>query len=109
MGFNLCPATTVAAPLESVWELLGNPANYDEWWDARTERIVPEGQTSPGQILYAKTPAFGRQWDVTLKIEQVKPEKHQIQMLIALPLGVVNHVTISCATIDATSCRVQFG
>lgn len=109
MGFTLCPAAVVAAPVESVWELLSEPTLYDEWWDARMERIVPEGKASPGQVLSAKTSGLGRKWDVTLRVEMVNPEKPQIQMHIALPLGIVNHETITCAALDTASCRVQFG
>src|SRR5215472_17386758 len=109
MALTLCPATVVAAPVESVWELLSEPTLYDEWWDAHTERIVPEGKVSPGQVLYAKTSALGRKWDVTLRIEMVNPEKHQIQLHVTLPLGIVNHETITCTALDATSCRVQYG
>ena len=109
MGFTLCPAAVVAAPVESVWELLSEPTLYDVWWDARTERIVPEGKASPGQVLYAKTSALGRKWDVTLRVEMVNPEKRQIQLHVTLPLGIVNHATITCTAIDTTSCRVQYG
>ena len=109
MSFTLCPAAVVAAPVECVWELLSEPTLYDEWWDARTERIVPEGKASPGQVLYAKTSALGRTWDVTLRVEKVNPEKRQVQLHVTLPLGTVNHATITGTAIDATSCRVQFG
>ncbi|MGO8950510.1 MAG: SRPBCC family protein [Ktedonobacterales bacterium] len=109
MGFTVCPAADVAAPVETVWELLSEPTLYDEWWDARTERIVPEGSAAPGQVLYAKTSALGRMWNVTLKVEMVNPEKHQIRLRVTLPLGVINDTTISCAPIDAASCRAQFG
>jgi uncharacterized protein YndB with AHSA1/START domain len=109
MPFNICPADVVAAPVESVWELLSDPTLYDVWWDARTERIVPEGKAQPGQVLYAKTTGLGRTWDVTLKVEQVRPEQHQITLAIALPLGVTNHATITTTPLDATSCRLQFG
>jgi len=73
------------------------------------ERIVPEGKASPGQVLSAKTSALGRKWDVTLKVEAVNPEKHQIQLHVTLPLGIVNDATITCTAIDAASCRVQYG
>ena len=109
MGFTLCPEAVVAAPVESVWELLSEPTLYDEWWDACMERIVPEGKASPGQMLYAKTSALGRKWDVTLRVEMVNPEKHQIQLHVTLPLGIVNHATITSTAIDTASCRVQFG
>ena len=62
-----------------------------------------------GQVLYAKTSALGRKWDVTLRVEMVNPERHQIQLHVALPLGIVNHETITCAALDAASCRVQYG
>jgi hypothetical protein len=39
----------------------------------------------------------------------VKPEKHQIQLHVTLPLGTVNETTITCTAIDTASCRVQFG
>ena len=109
MSFTLCPAAVVAAPVESVWEMLCEPGLYDKWWDASMERIVPEGKASPGQVLYAKTRALGRKWDVTLKIEMVNPEKHQIQLHVTLPLGIINDETITCTAIDSTSCRVQYG
>ncbi len=109
MGFTMCPVAVVAAPVESVWELLSEPTLYDEWWDACTERIVPEEKASPGQVIYAKTSRLGRKWDVTLRVEMVNPEKRQIQMHVTLPLGTVNHETITCAAIDTASCRVQFG
>lgn len=109
MGFTICPAAVVAAPVESVWALLSEPARYDEWWDARTERIVPEGNAAPGQVVYAKTSALGRKWDVTLRVVRVNPEQHQIQLHVTLPLGMVNHATITCSAIDAASCRVQYG
>ena len=66
MGFTLCPVAVVAAPVESVWELLWEPTLY-EWMDICTERIVPEGKASPGQVLSAKTAGLGRKWDVTLR------------------------------------------
>jgi hypothetical protein len=61
MGFTLCPVAVVAAPVDSVWQLLSEPLLYDVWWDARTERIVPEGKASPGQVLFAKTSGLGRE------------------------------------------------
>ena len=109
MGLTVCPTAVVATPVENVWELLSEPAHYDEWWDAHTERIVPEGKAAPGQVVYAKTSAIGKTWDVTLTVKMVDPEKHRVQIDAALPLGTINHATITCTAIDAASCRVQFG
>jgi hypothetical protein len=109
MGLSHCPVAIVAAPVDCVWDLLSEPAHYDEWWDAHMERIVPAGTAAPGQMLHGKTPAFGRQWSVTLRVERVNPDQHQIQLYVMLPLGVVNHATITATAIDAVTSRVQFG
>jgi hypothetical protein len=109
MSFSVCPATNVAAPVETLWELLSDLTQFDTWWDAHTERIVPEGKASLGQMLYATTSAFGRTWSLTLRVDAVRPEKHQIQFHISLPLGLINDNTISCAALDSTSSRMQFG
>ncbi len=109
MGFSICPTVSVAAPVESVWELLSDPTLYDTWWDARSERIVPEGKAVPGQMVYAKTSALGRKWDVTLRVDAVHPEKHQVQLHITLPFGTVNDATITATPIDSASSRLQFG
>jgi uncharacterized protein YndB with AHSA1/START domain len=109
MGFNFCPTAVVAAPVETVWDLLWEPRLYDEWWDASTERIVPEGPSAPGQVRYLKTSGLGRTWTMSLRVERVDAEKHQIQLHVMLPLGMINDVTVTCTPLDAVSCLVQFG
>jgi hypothetical protein len=109
MGLSVCPSAVVAAPVESVWELLVDPTLYDTWWDARTDRIVPMARAVPGQVLYAKATGLGRTWDVTLTVNAVNPEKHQIQMRVTLPLGMINDTTLTCSPLDASSSRLQFG
>jgi hypothetical protein len=119
MSVNICPAAVVAAPLESVWEILSDTKLYEEWWEARAERIVPEGEAVPGQIIYLETAGLGRKWAMTLRIETVNPEKHQILFHGEL-LGSISHNVITCTAIDdassagaafagAASCRVQYG
>ncbi len=105
MGLSVCPAAVVAAPVEIVWEQLSEPKLRDQWWHARTERVVPEGMASPGQVIYLKNP-MGRRG--TLKVEAVDPVKHQIHWVLS-GMGVTNDQTTTCTPIDAVSCRVQFG
>jgi hypothetical protein len=109
MGFTVCPVAVIAAPVESVWELLTEPTLRDEWWDARTARVAPEGPAAPGQVIYLKPPLpLGRKWDGTLTVEQVDHDKHQIQWQLR-GFGVINHQTTTCTALDAVSCRVQYG
>ncbi len=108
MGINVCPAAVVAAPVESVWEILSDTRLYEAWWEAHAERIVPEGNAVPGQMIYLETPGLGRKLGMTLKIEQVNPDKHQIQFHGEL-LGGISQNIITCTAIDGVSCRVQYG
>ncbi len=105
MSLSVCPAAVVAAPLETVWEMLTEPALRDTWWHAYTERVVPDGKASPGQMIYLKN-LFGRHG--TLTVETVDPAKHQIHWVLR-GLGVTNDQTTTCTRLDAVSCRVQFG
>ncbi len=109
MGISVCPAAVVAAPVEDVWELLSQPSRYDEWWDAHTERIVPEGPAVAGQWVHAWTTALGKRVDVSFVIERVDPGKHEIQFKVTLPFGIAEDTTIKCTPVDATTSRVQYG
>ena len=109
MVVSVCPAANVAAPVEDVWELLAQPSIYDRWWDAHLERSVPEGPATPGQISYATTKELGKKWDVTFVVKSVNPDRHQIQLDVTLPFGIIDHATITCTPVDAVSCRVQYG
>lgn len=109
MPLNVCPGTTVASPVGSVWELLAEPELYDEWWDAFFQRAVPPGKASPGQVLYAKASQWGFVQNVTLQVEQVDPERHLIQFTVYLPFGTINRQTTTCTALDSATCRLQFG
>jgi hypothetical protein len=109
MTVSVCPAALVAAPVETVWAVLMEPERYDDWWDAHIERVTPPGPAAPGQVLTAWSQALGKKWGVSLVIEMVDPERHQLRFRSALPLGIGGLNLLSCAPVDASSCRVQFG
>ncbi len=109
MSLNVCPAATVAAPIEYVWDFISNPARYGEWADVRVERIVPDGPAAPGQVVHASSRGLGKTWPVTLTVTTIDKDKHRIQMDVSLPLGLLLHQTTICTPIDTHSCHVQFG
>jgi len=109
MVVSVCPADIVAAPVEDVWALLNQPSRYGEWWDAHVEHIEPEGPATPGQKIYITSSGLGKRWDVRFIVKTVNPVRHQIQFDVTLPLSIVDHVTITCTSVDAVSCRVQYG
>ena len=106
---NVCPITTVNAPVERVWAFLSEPANYALWWDAQTRLILPEGHAQAGQKIHAQSKALGRLWDVSILVNGVDDSKRQIELTTVLPFGITVHNHISCTPIDHTNSRVIFG
>ena len=109
MPVHTCPLSIVKAPIEQVWRLLAEPANYALWWDAQTRAIVPFGPAQPGQQIYAQSKAFGRWWDVHIVVQLVDEVNHQIQLITKLPLGITVHNHLVCTPLDSATCRVAFG
>ena len=109
MSLSTCPIATIDAPIERVWRLLFEPVRYDEWWDAQTVSIIPEGPAQPGQQIFAQTVALGTRWDVHVTVQAVMPEKQQITLRTRLPLGITVHNHASCVSIDDQHTRVSFG
>jgi hypothetical protein len=111
MGLTVCPAAVVAAPLEVVWENLVHWERYSEWFDTsiKAERIEPEGPATVGQTISFAGKVLGRTLHFTFKVEEVNPEKHQIGLHAFFPLGLQMKPHISCAPLNATTCRVQYG
>jgi hypothetical protein len=109
MALNVCPGDTVHAPIERVWELLMQPAEYGRFWDLMVERVEPEGPAAVGQRLVGWSRALCRRWRVALDIQEVDAERHHILFRTALPFGVVGSNRIACTPIDGRSCMVRYG
>jgi ligand-binding SRPBCC domain-containing protein len=105
-----CPIVVVQAPAERVWNLLSEPANYDQWWDAETHAITPAGSAEPGQRIEAGTTLLGKEWNlINVTVEHVDHGQRAIDLTTRLPFGITVHNHISCAPLDAFTCRVSFG
>jgi hypothetical protein len=109
MTSNVCPADTVHASVERVWELLMQPAGYGRFWDFTVERVEPEGSAMVGQKIVGWSRALGRRWRSNGEIREVDAERHQILFRMSYPFGVVGNNRIVYAQIDEQSCMLRFG
>lgn len=109
MAFSTCPIAVVHAPAERVWDLLCEPGNYAQWWDAQRRAITPAGSAQPGQLIEAVTTAFGKQWNVSIGVEHIDHAQRVIELTTRLPFGITVNNHITCVALDATTCRVSFG
>ncbi len=109
MSFSTCPLATVNAPVERVWALLEDPAQFGVWWEAKTRSIVPPGPAQPGQEIYAQLGWLPRRWDLHITVQSVAPEKHQLDLHTRLPFGITVYNHITCAGLDDRHTRLSFG
>jgi hypothetical protein len=109
MGLTVCPTAVVAAPIEVVWSNLVRWERYAEWADVQVERSEPRGPATTGQTVNFTGKALGRTWRFIFKVEEVDPDRHQLDLHVFFPFGLQEKPHISCTPIDATTCRVQYG
>ena len=107
MAVNVCPADRVQAPVEVVWELLMNPADYGAFWQMTVERVDPEGPAKVGQRFVASM--LCRRLRIDGEILEVDPRSHEIRFRTTFPFGLVGDNRIACSPIDAGSCMLRYG
>jgi ligand-binding SRPBCC domain-containing protein len=109
MSLATCPTAVIEAPIERVWNMLSQPSTYDQWWDAQTRTIAPEGAAHAGQLIHARTIELGKTWDVRIVVEGVDALRHTLDLTTRGPLGITVRNHIVCTAVDASRTRVSFG
>ncbi len=109
MPLTVCPATTVAAPVEIVWEILTQLAHYSAWADAQLQRIEPDGPAVVGQTIHFTSRTLAMRWRIIFTVEMVNPTKRQLGLHAIFPLGLQIKPLISCTPLDATSSLLRYG
>jgi uncharacterized protein YndB with AHSA1/START domain len=105
MTLSTCPIATINAPIESVWKLLAEPANYDLWWDAKTRSIDPQGRAQEGQRVHAKAGGF----NIFLTVDAVDESKHKIDFTTKFPFGITDFNHLTCTALTSSTTQVSFG
>ena len=109
MTLSVCPAATIAAPIERVWALLTDPHQVGAWSDARLEEAVPDGPVQVHQRLRFSAAALGKRWPVVMTVTGDAPERHSLDLDITLPFGIVHHEHISVVSVGEDTTHVQYG
>jgi hypothetical protein len=97
----------VQAPQEMVWRLLTTPASYTAWADVELLRAEPPGAAVAGQRIFLRTRALGRWWAVGFEVGAVDAPS-SLELMVHLPLGIINHEHITLLPLSARQTRVGF-
>jgi hypothetical protein len=107
MAVIACPTAVVRAPAAAVWRVLMNLEGYENWADAKLVAAKPLGPVVKGQRIDFTTRALGRTWPVRFTVGGVH-EPESLELLIELPLGLVNREHIVLTPLSPTETRVTF-
>ena len=104
----VCPADTIQASPEVVWNLLTDPASYHTWTDGRVERIEPPGRARAGQVIHLTAGFTFLRFQVRFDVQRVDGASRDLEFDGFFPFGVTMHEHISVRGVDGHA-RVQYG
>jgi hypothetical protein len=108
MPFAACPSEIVDAPIELVWNLLTEPADWGEFYDVRNIVVVPVGPAKVGQRVQGVTGPLGLRLPVIFEFLKIDANEHRLVMEVHLPFGIEVHEDLDVRGIDAERCRVNY-
>jgi hypothetical protein len=91
----------IQAPIETVWALLTNPADWGCFYDLRVLRVDPPGPMTAGQRLIGET---GPRWlhlGVSFEFTLIDQQLHTLEFDGQLPFGLRVHESLDCAPLEA--------
>jgi hypothetical protein len=104
-----CPTAVVKAPVAVFWSLLTQPTRWGEFFDVRIIAVTPPGPATVGQIVRAESgPRFLR-LRLSFRYLEIEEFRHRLVIDVQLPFGVTVREDLTCMSLDADQCRVNYG
>lgn len=79
-----------------------------EWNDASFVIADPPGTMVAGQVIHLTAPGFGRTWPVLFDVKGVDPGHRWLDIVVSLPLRLVNHEHITLTETPEGGTLVRF-
>ena len=100
-----CPFGEAAVTADAAWAYVTDTSKLDSWWDARLVSTQPPGPMTVGQHLEARANGLR----VTLDVMEVDAPTRSVRLVVRLPLGMTNDMTIAISSVAENSCVIGFG
>ena len=103
-----CPTAIVEAPIEMVWDLLLNTAEWGKFYDVRVLSVDPPGPATAGQRLIGNPGPSFSPLRLVFDFTEVDALHHILSFDGRLPFGIKVREKMMIAPIDSTRCRVSY-
>jgi hypothetical protein len=103
-----CPTALVNAPIDIVWTLLTEPAEWASFFDIRISHIAPPGAASVGQKIHAESGPQFLHLGVTFEFTEIDVARRTIGLTVQLPLHIEVLENLSCSVVSDAQCRVNY-
>jgi Polyketide cyclase / dehydrase and lipid transport len=103
-----CPTAIVEAPIEVVWNLLLNTADWGKFYDVRVLSVDPPGPAEEGQRLIGNPGPRFLPLRLVFDFTEVDQVNRRLRIDGRLPFGIRVREHMMVAKIDAHRCRVNY-
>jgi hypothetical protein len=103
-----CPTAIVEAPVEVVWKLLLNTAEWGKFYDVRVLSVDPPGPARVGQRLIGNPGPKFFPLRLVFDFTEVDGVNHKLGIDGRLPFGIKVRENMTIVPIDPTRCRVNY-
>jgi hypothetical protein len=108
MHYVSCPTDTVSAPVEIVWALLSDPADWGQFFDLIIKRTDPPGPATVGQIIQAGSGPRFLHLNLTFEFVEIDPANYRLRLNVRLPFGITVREDLNCVSLEKSQCRVNY-
>jgi hypothetical protein len=103
-----CPTAIVEAPINLVWNLLLNTAEWGKFYDVRVLSVEPPGPARAGQRLIGNPGPRFLPLRLVFDFIEVDAVNHKLGIDGRLPFGIRVRENMTITPIDSTRCRVNY-
>ena len=108
MTYASCPTVVVNAPIDIVWNLLTEPAQWGDFFDVRITGAEPAGPAVIGQRFYGESGSRFLHLGLKFEFTEVNPAQHKLGLNVGLPFGITVREDLSCSPVSTAQCRVNY-
>jgi hypothetical protein len=103
-----CPTAIVEAPIDVVWNLLLNTAEWGKFYDVRVISVDPPGPAAAGQRLIGNPGPRFLPLRLVFDFTEVDTLNHRLGIDGRLPFGIRVRENMMITPVDSTRCRVNY-